>query len=193
MGTRTRPTTPTARPPLSIGHPFTTPPVQPIIPADLHRGRSPRISADPGRKKIAFAPGYSLARCTIWVQRFSPTTLPAEPHFWYKARDGLWWLGKVAHDASTDNSSARSYIVRFLNDPGSIKIGLHPSSYTTSRSAVHGSWCRHGHQVGGLDRSVLRHADVPRGAPPIPPLVCREIAINHSFGGLCFVFVLSFL
>ena len=82
MGTRTRPTTPpTSRPPLLVGHPFTTPPVQPIIPADLHRGRSPRISADSGRKQIFLAPGYSLVRRALWVQRFSPTTLPAEPHF----------------------------------------------------------------------------------------------------------------
>ena len=50
METRTRPTTPRAsHSPLLVGRPFTTSPVQPIIPADAHQGRSPRTSADQGR------------------------------------------------------------------------------------------------------------------------------------------------
>ena len=42
-------------------------------------------------------PGCSLVPRTFYLQRFSSTTLPAGAHLWYKARDGLWWLGKVAH------------------------------------------------------------------------------------------------
>ena len=50
MGARTRPVTPLASHPLLlVWHPFTTPPVQPLIPVDAHRGRSPPTSADPGR------------------------------------------------------------------------------------------------------------------------------------------------
>ena len=77
---------------------------------------------------------------------------PCGEHLWYKA-----------HRTSTDNSSANSYAVRFLDDPGPIKID------TTSRSAVHGSWYLQRHQVGGLVRGVLRNADVPRGALSIRP------------------------
>ena len=121
------------------------------------------------RGEIFLAPGYSLVPHTLWLQRFSSTTPPAGAHLWYKARDGLWWLGKVAQRTSTDNYSANSYIVRFLDDPGPITIDLLPSSYTTLRSAVHGSWCLQRHQAGGLARGVLRNADGPRGAPCIPP------------------------
>ena len=87
------------------------------------------------------APGYTLVPRTLWLQCFSSTILPAGAHtLWYKARDGLWWLGKIAYRTSTDNYSGNSSIVRSLDDPGPIKIDLLPSSYTTSRSAVHGSW-----------------------------------------------------
>ena len=123
-----------------------------------------------------FAPGYSPVSRTLWLQRFSSTTLPARAHLWYKARDGLWWLGKVAHRASTDNSAANSYIIRFLDDPGPIKIDFLPSSNNTSRSAVHGPWCLHRHQAGGLTRGVLRSADGPRGAP----LASEEIGVYHT-------------
>ena len=43
------PSPPASRPLLLVWHPLTTPPVQPLIPKDALRGRSPRISADPGR------------------------------------------------------------------------------------------------------------------------------------------------
>ena len=66
MGTRTRSTTPPASyPPLLIGHPLTIPPIQPRIPADPHRGRSPRTSADPGRNisrsRVRPRPAHTLA------------------------------------------------------------------------------------------------------------------------------------
>ena len=88
------------------------------------------------RGEIFLAPGYSLVPRTLWLRRFSSTTLPTGAHPWYKARNGLWWLGKVAHRSSTGSSSANSYIVRFLDDPGPSKVDLLPSSYTTSRSDV---------------------------------------------------------
>ena len=113
------------------------------------------------RGEIFLAPGYSLVPRTLWLRRFSSSPLPAGAHLWYKARDGLWWLGKVAPRASTDTSSTDSYIVRFLDDPGPIKIALLPSLYTTSRSATQGSWCLQRHQAGGLARGVLRNANAP--------------------------------
>ena len=76
------------------------------------------------RGEIFLAPGYSLVPRTLWLHRFSSSPLPAGAHLWYKARDGLLLLGKVAPRASTDTSSADSYTVRFLDDPGPIKITL---------------------------------------------------------------------
>ena len=96
------------------------------------------------------SPGYCFVPRTLWLRSFSSLTLPAEVHLWYKARNGLWWLGKIANRAPADTSSADSYIVRSLDDPGPIKINLLPSAYTTSRSAAQGSWCLQRHQTGGL-------------------------------------------
>ena len=121
------------------------------------------------RGELFLAPGYSLGPHTLWPQRFGFTTPSAGAHLWYKARDGLLGSGKVAHRTSTHNYTANAYIVRFLDDPGPIKIDLLSSSYTTSRSTALGSWCLQRHQAGGLARGVLHNADGPRGAPSIPP------------------------
>ena len=119
--------------------------------------------------EIFLALGYRLVPRTLWLQRFSSnTTLPVGAHLWYQARDGLSWLGKVTHRTSTDNSSAHSYIVRSLDDPGPSKINLLSSPYTTSRSDVHGPWVLQHHQARGLARGVLRNADGPRGTPLFP-------------------------
>lgn len=54
-----------------------------------------------------------------WIYKNSSTTLPVGP-FWYNSQDGLWWLGKISWPAPEPGS----YIVRFLDDPGPIKITL---------------------------------------------------------------------
>ena len=120
------------------------------------------------RGERVLSPGYSLVPRTLWLRSFSSSTLPAGAHLWYKARNGRSWLGKIAHRAPADSSSADYYIARFLDDPGSIKINLLSSAYTTSRSAAQGSWCLQRHQTGGLTRSVLRNADGPLGVSPAP-------------------------
>ena len=98
------------------------------------------------RGEIVLATGYGLVPRTLWSQRFSSSTFPSGTHILYKVRNGLYWLGKMAHRASPDASSSNIYIVRFLDDPGPIKIDLSPSSYTTSRDAIYGSWCLQHHQ-----------------------------------------------
>ena len=87
----------------------------------------------------------------LWPSKFNTTTLPPGAHVWYKARDGLWWLGKISHrgpsDASSDTSpdspsepsSDGSYIIRSLHDPGHIKINLQRTRYTTAGNATSGS------------------------------------------------------
>ena len=131
MGTRTRPTTPPAsHPPLLVGHPFETPPVQPPIPTDAHRGRSPRTSADSertiSRSRVQPLPAHSLAST---LQLYYP--LRRGTHQVQSPRRSRWWLGKVAHRASTNNS-ANSYIVRFLDDPGPNQ-GRPPAIHFTER------------------------------------------------------------
>ena len=103
LGTRAGPTAPPA-PHLSplVGHSFAAPPDQPLIPPDAHRGRTPRTIAVPGR--IFLTPGHRFVPRSLWLSRFSSSTIPAGAHLWYKARNGLWWLNKAAHSTSTDNS-----------------------------------------------------------------------------------------
>ena len=40
------------------------------------------------------APGYELVSHDTWLARFSASALPVGAHIWYKALDGLWWLGQ---------------------------------------------------------------------------------------------------
>ena len=104
-----------------------------------------------------------------------------------------WMTGKLAYRASTDNYSSNFYIVRFLDDPGPIKIDLLlPSYHTTSLGAVHGSWCPQRHQAGEVTRGVLRNAAGAPRSPPYPLLVCREIGANHGFSVSYFVCVFAF-
>ena len=44
--------------------------------------------------EVFLATGYSLVPRDLWLRTFSSTVLYAGAHLWYKARDGLWWLGK---------------------------------------------------------------------------------------------------
>ena len=68
------------------------------------------------------------------------SALPAGTHIWYKPRHGPWWLGKMVHHVSPGAPSRNSCIVRFLIDPGPIKINLWPPSYTTPRDTMYRSW-----------------------------------------------------
>ena len=54
--------------------------------------------------QLFLAPGYTLVPRDLWLRNFRNSTLPSGAHVWYKARDGLWWLGKIAHRAPPDVS-----------------------------------------------------------------------------------------
>ena len=78
------------------------------------------------------APGYGCIPRAEWLCRYSTTVLPNGAHFWYKGDGGLWWLGKISARTTTDGV----YLVRFLDDPGPIKLPLTPARYTTSTGTV---------------------------------------------------------
>ena len=83
------------------------------------------------------APGYGCVPRTVWFRHHSSTVLPNGAHLWYKVVDGLWWLGKISVRTTTDGEN----LVRFLDDPGPIKLPISPAHYTTSTGGVQGSWC----------------------------------------------------
>ena len=106
------------------------------------------------------APGYACVPRADWLRRYHDTVLSKGVHFWYKGDDGLWWLGKISASTTED----KVYLVRFLDDPGPIKLPLPPASYTTSTGAVRGSWCLQVHIASAFPRGIQRNVDESRGA-----------------------------
>ncbi|CAB1117590.1 unnamed protein product [Ectocarpus sp. CCAP 1310/34] len=99
-----------------------------------------------------------LSRST-WDRRFANTPLPVGAFFWYKTQDGLWWLGKISGPPLPSDF----YVVRFLDDPGSVKLALPDVRYSTVETAVSGSWCFQVHSGSALFKGVLRNIDMSRG------------------------------
>ena len=66
-----------------------------------------------------------LAKNGLAATWYTTTVLPNAAHFWYKGDDGLWCLGKISASTPTDGV----YLVRFLDDPGRIKLPLAPAHY----------------------------------------------------------------
>ena len=89
------------------------------------------------RGQIFLAPGYALVSRSLCLRNFSTTPLLSGAHIWYKARVGLWWLGKISHRSLPGASSGTLpepspgsfYIIRFLDDPSPIKNDLQPARY----------------------------------------------------------------
>ena len=82
-----------------------------------------------------FGAGLRLCPRAEWLHRYRDTVLPKGAHVGYKGGDGLWWFGKISANTKKDGV----YLVRFSDDPGSIKLPLFPARYTTSAGAVRGS------------------------------------------------------
>ena len=89
-----------------------------------------KLSRNNGERFLAR--GYACVPRAEWLRRYRGTVLSKETHFWYKGDDGLWWLGKISASTAEDGV----YLVRFLDDPGPIKLSLPPVRYTTSTGAV---------------------------------------------------------
>ena len=83
----------------------------------MHIGAAQReLSRNNGERFLAS--GYSCVPLAEWLRRYRDTVLPKGAHFWYKGDDGLWWLGKI----SASTTEVGVYLVRFLGDPGPIKL-----------------------------------------------------------------------
>ena len=108
------------------------------------------------------APGCACVPRAKWLRLYRDTVLPKGAHFWYKSGDRLWWLGKIIANTTEDGV----YLVRFLDDPGLIKLPLPPAryTYTTSTGAVRGSWCLQVHVASTFSRGVQRNVHDARGA-----------------------------
>ena len=104
--------------------------------------------------------GYRLVAERLWTGTFQRTPLPKGAQFWFKANDGFWWLGNIASPTADPDR----YIVRFLDDPGPVRLALDASLYTTAPDAVRGSWCLQTHVSGGISAGLLRNADDSRAA-----------------------------
>ena len=105
------------------------------------------------------APGYAFVPRAEWLRHCRDTVLPKGAHFWYKGNDGLWWLGKISASTTEDGV----YLVRFLNDPGPIKLPLFPARDTTSTGGIRDSWRLQVHVASTFSRGVQRNVDESRG------------------------------
>ena len=103
---------------------------------------------------------YSCVTWQTWSRRFGDTTLPVEAHFWYKANNRLWWLGKIS--GRIPSSSKR--VMRVLHDPGPVTLVLSPTRHNTALGADRGSWCLQVYQGSSLMRDIGRNVDESRGA-----------------------------
>ena len=106
-----------------------------------------KLSRNHGERFLA--PGCACVTRAEWLRRYRDTVLPKGAHSWYKGDDGLGWLGKISASTTEDGV----YLVRFLDDPGPIKLPFSPR-YTTSTGAVRGSWCLQVHVASAFSRGV---------------------------------------
>ena len=72
------------------------------------------------------------------------------------------------------------YLVRFLDDPGPIKLPVPPARYTTSAGAVRGSWCLQVYEASAFPRGIQRNVDESRGAAVVSLLSRRRHARQFS-------------
>ena len=130
-----------------------------------HRSSSPPRrcrTPSPGKREKrqrSTSPGYNLVSFQAWNKRLNNAVLPIGAFFWYKALDSFWWLGTIRENTPASNS----YTVRFLDDPGPVKITLSPKRYDTAAEAVCGSWCLQEHRNSTFTRGLRRSTDESGG------------------------------
>ena len=109
---------------------------------ELHRERGERYVAK----------GQQLVPHSQYERLFSDTSKLRGAHVWFKNRDDLWWLG-IIHEVG---SAGRPSIIRFLDDPGPVKIILQPALYSTDPDARRFSWCLQRHKASGSAAGLQR-------------------------------------
>ena len=83
---------------------------------------------------------------------------PTEPTFGTRATTVCGGLGSAS--TTTDGI----YLVRFLDEPGPIKLPRSPARYASSTGAIQGSWCLQVHLASAFAGGVQRNVDESRGA-----------------------------
>ena len=116
------------------------------------------LSRNNGERFLAL--GYACVPRADWLRCYHVTVLPKRAHVWYKGDDGFSWLGKISASTTED----KVYLVRFLDDPGPIKLPLPPARCTTLTGAVRGFWCLQVHIANAFPRGIQRNVDESRGA-----------------------------
>lgn len=81
--------------------------------------------------------GQYLVPCRQFERLSTDASEVRGVHTWFKKCDDLWWLGIVHEVGSTD----RSFVVRFLDNPGPVKATLQPALYPADPTAASFSWC----------------------------------------------------
>ena len=110
---------------------------------EIHRERGERFVAK----------GYGLVSRKQYLRTFSDPKKLRGAHLWYKDKDSHWWLG-IIH---TVGSTREPFVIRFLDDPGPVRLILRPELYSTDATAARFSWCLQRRKSGGILDGV-RHA-----------------------------------
>ena len=84
----------------------------------MRKGAAPRELAREHSARFVIS-GYSPIPRSHYLRSFAKKRLPKGAFFWYRAMDSRWWLGKIH---LVDPEADDSYYIRFLDDPGPLKI-----------------------------------------------------------------------
>ena len=106
---------------------------------------APRLSATTSRYPQHLVSPLPLHRSTRWRLLLVKGS-----------RDTFWCLGAVTRTTTTANQ----FIVRFLDDPGPIRITLFPDRYNADKSVRCGAWCVQVHRNSSFGRRP--HLRLPR-------------------------------
>ena len=111
------------------------------------------------RGKRFITSGYQLVPPAVYKTVFasSPQRLKGA-YFWFKANDGLWWLGLI----HTVGSNGAAHVVRFLDAAGPVRLRLQDEFYSIDPDAPRFSWCLQRHRSQSVSRGVHHNADDSR-------------------------------
>lgn len=103
--------------------------------------------------------GYGLVPKEIWLANFADPESMIKAHFCYKDAQGLWCLGNTR---SVDQGSANSFVVRFFDHPGPVKIRLRDDHFSTAETAQNRAWVLQRHLRKAVNTGVSRNFDMSR-------------------------------